>query len=887
LEQQIAFDSLKEILAEQTLLYYPNEDLEFLLQTDASKYAIGGALMQLVSIISKEGTTSEEYRVVEYFSRSLIERERNYTVSEKEFLAIVSCVEKWKHYLWKHFKVITDHKPLLSMALTDKARLQRWALRISPYSFTLAWAPGEEMKIPDALSRDPGLEQNGKVTLHCTITPINSIEREEQEDMCLVPTSYVVVEKDGELRWNSDRIDNPLALTQLAMTPNPQFENARAEMGNISVKLVMSRVIPFREDEGEIWSITLDRLETFEEANLEDLLETLEQETKVPDIIHPGSPSFRKEQEEDPTLKGMIDRLDKENEVPGYYLQTDTGLLMKISKDRHRIVVPEQTESNLFWLYHEHPLAGHASIDKMISSISENFYLRGLREKAKKWVQNCQCMRAKARMRKKAGLTLTRPIPRLFAYLVIDLVGEFPRSRRGNIYWLTLVDAFSKDLELVALKSKSAEGIAKAILEEWVCRRGCPVALLSDNAKEFTGVVAKALCELLHLDKKTITAYQHTSAGLVENVHKYAHSIMRSANVHKLSQWDEQLKYIRFAILTHELDSCGLSPFQITYGNRPTLPGDLTTQSHVLPKSMRKYLAKAQKSMRHTRDFFRIQRQKSRIRNRLKRDRLNNRYRQVYSVGEPVYVTKPSYTRRDGVKGISKIVGPFRGPYKIVATDSHNGVDVEVEGEIMHFNVGQTANAYTLEPQHRPPPAYQGDRLVYNPEPREHSSIGIQNPRGVNDPSIESGGEVVRPPSSPNLSSAEKSAEEKTTEVLDQPTQPKSLIRGESKEISKEERKFQIVFDTVSGTYYAAELVAGNPDEAQAALFVAAKRGQYHNIWYDPNNADKVKQQKTCPKGYKPWIIPLDDTWHRIGPIQSDLKKLSRKIITQQRVINT
>ena len=124
-------------------------------------------------------------------------------------------------------------------------------------------------------------------------------------------------------------------------------------------------------------------------------------------------------------------------------------------KDKHLIVVPEQTETNLLWLYHEHPLAGHASADKLIKNISQTFYLRQIRKKAKKWVQNCQCMRAKARMRKKAGLTLARPIPRLFAYLNIDLVGEFPRSRRGNIYWLTLVDAFSKDLELVAVKSKS------------------------------------------------------------------------------------------------------------------------------------------------------------------------------------------------------------------------------------------------------------------------------------------------------------------------------------------------------------------------------------------------------------------------------------------------
>ena len=156
LEHQIAFDSLKKMVAKQTLvlLYYPDENGLFVIMTDASKFAIGGALMQLQTITEPtDNSTRQEWRVVEYYSRSLIERERHYTVTEKEFLAIVSCVEKWKHFLWQPFRVITDHKPLLAMSLTEKARLLRWALRLTPYSFELAWAPGEQMVLAYALSR--------------------------------------------------------------------------------------------------------------------------------------------------------------------------------------------------------------------------------------------------------------------------------------------------------------------------------------------------------------------------------------------------------------------------------------------------------------------------------------------------------------------------------------------------------------------------------------------------------------------------------------------------------------------------------------------------------------------------------------------------------------
>jgi hypothetical protein len=105
---QMAFDSLKAMLAERSLLYYPDEDKNFIIQTDASNFAIGGALLQKQD--TKPGEP-ERFEVVEYYSRSLLDRERNYTVSEKEFLAIVCCAERWNHYLHKEFKIVTDHKP--------------------------------------------------------------------------------------------------------------------------------------------------------------------------------------------------------------------------------------------------------------------------------------------------------------------------------------------------------------------------------------------------------------------------------------------------------------------------------------------------------------------------------------------------------------------------------------------------------------------------------------------------------------------------------------------------------------------------------------------------------------------------------------------------------
>ena len=149
---ELAFQKIKLVMVEQTLLYYPDAALMFEIHTDASKYAIGGTLSQ-----TRTGPEGEASYPIEHYSRSLKGPELNYYIGEKEFLAVVSCIEKWKHYLYKPFKVVTDHKPLLGVQHTDKPRFKRWMLRITPYTFDMEHREGARMTDVDPLSRDPRL----------------------------------------------------------------------------------------------------------------------------------------------------------------------------------------------------------------------------------------------------------------------------------------------------------------------------------------------------------------------------------------------------------------------------------------------------------------------------------------------------------------------------------------------------------------------------------------------------------------------------------------------------------------------------------------------------------------------------------------------------------
>lgn len=149
-KEQEAFDSLKKSLISAPILLPPNPRQPFVLETDASGIGLGAVLSQ--------EDDSGDLRPVSFHSRKLSKHETNYAVHEKETLAVVDSIQKFRHLLeGTHTKVITDHSSIKYLLTQPNlsGRQARWLEKLQGLDLSIVYRPGPQNHIADSLSRFP------------------------------------------------------------------------------------------------------------------------------------------------------------------------------------------------------------------------------------------------------------------------------------------------------------------------------------------------------------------------------------------------------------------------------------------------------------------------------------------------------------------------------------------------------------------------------------------------------------------------------------------------------------------------------------------------------------------------------------------------------------
>ncbi|CAM8953807.1 unnamed protein product [Rhodiola kirilowii] len=153
-----AFDELKSALTSAPIIRAPDWSKGFEIMCDASDYAVGAVL----------GQKDEKKPVVIYYaSRTLDTAQRNYSMTEKELLAVVFALEKFRSYLLgARVVVYSDHAAIryLMTKKEAKPRLIRWILLLQEFDVEIKNKKGIENTVADHLSRIVREEEPGSIT---------------------------------------------------------------------------------------------------------------------------------------------------------------------------------------------------------------------------------------------------------------------------------------------------------------------------------------------------------------------------------------------------------------------------------------------------------------------------------------------------------------------------------------------------------------------------------------------------------------------------------------------------------------------------------------------------------------------------------------------------
>ena len=588
-----AYEELRKRMISAPVMAYPMEEGMYILDTDASAFAIGAVLSQLQQDDAELKDTDKPVveRVIAYGSRSLQGREQRYCTRRRELLAIVEFVKHFKPYLWgREVLIRTDHASLKYIKTQNNPddQFARWVERLEEVRYTIEIRKGVKHCNADGLSRLPSTTCAGK--------------------RCICP-GVDALEAGGDAGDDYHYLGN-IANVDVNVRTVTLCEHDDAGLHGAAVGEVSSAGAHYDTSDSEAEAQLSQTVEvnafSFTRSWISDEI-AVAQETdadvgpvyaaKAASKLKPSPNEYSGESAETKSYMHDWERLElKVSGILYRRWESDDG-----TEVRYQILLPLVYREDIYKHLHESKIACHMGKRRTMHRLQMRYFWYRMADDVKLWIQTCVV----CQMRKGAGRPAKAPLTIYLSGMpnervALDVLGPMKQSAAGNLCILVMTDHFSKYTKAIAMPNQQARTVADVFDREWVSVFGAPRIVHTDQGSNFESDVFQEMCKMLQIEKSRTTSYHPQGNSQCERFNSTLLAMIHAhARDHK-DEWDRNLHHVMLFYNSTKHSTTGIEPNRIMFGRNVDMPIDITmpVDPSVQPMTPNEYVRNLERKLR-------------------------------------------------------------------------------------------------------------------------------------------------------------------------------------------------------------------------------------------------------------------------------------------------